>query len=317
MNTGFLSILHSITVLSLMMAVGFIVLKTGYIDKEVKNAISKIVVRLSLPILVVMSLTKNELNAEKIKNSLILIVSAFAVIGFMYLIGFLLSKAFRLDKAHRALHECMSAFGNVIFLGYPLINSLLGEEALFYAALYAMVNDFFVWTLGMFRIISSSESADKNNIHINFKKMINPSTIAFFISFIMMIFSLKFTGIPAEVLNYIGLVTTPLSMLFIGMSLAEIDIKNALARIPLFVLVFIKMLAVPILLILIMRFIPLENTAATVLILQAAMPTQTILAILTTEYGGDTSYASEGIFISSIASLITLPVVYYLTLMFL
>lgn len=309
MNTSG-AIIRSIAVLSCLMAVGFICMKTGYISREIKNSISKIIVKISLPVLVMMSLTKNGLDSEKIKNSLILILVAFIFIGFMYFIGFIAAKLFRLDKRRSAVHECMSAFGNVIFLGYPLISSILGDEALFYAALYALVNDFFVWTIGMYRITSGEK--EKKSLKENLKNMINPSTIAFFISFIMMIFSFKFTGIAEEVLNYIGSVTTPLSMIFIGMSLAEIDIKNIFSRIPLFLLVLIKMIIMPIILIILFKYIPLEKTPATVLILQAAMPTQTLLAILTTEYGGDVLYASEGIFISTIAGLFTLPFIYYM-----
>jgi predicted permease len=309
--SGFTTIIHSIAVLSLLMAVGFICVKTKYIGEDVQNAISKIVIKISLPVLVIMSLTKNGLDSNKITNSIMLIGVSFVSIAIMYFIGYMSGRFFKLDKNKAAAHECMSAFGNVVFLGYPLIQSLLGDDALFYAALYAMVNDFFVWTLGMYRITNGVKS-EKGMIK-NLKNMINPSTIAFFISFIMMIFSLKFTGTAEEVLNYIGSVTTPLSMLFIGMSLARINIKNLLGRIPLFVLVFIKMIIIPMLLILLFRYIEFERTPATVLILQVAMPTQTLLAILASEYGGDVEYASEGIFISSVTAIFTLPFIYYMT----
>jgi len=304
----FSDILQSITVLSILMLIGFVCIKTGYITKEVKNAISKIVVKISLPILVMMSLTKNGLDSDKIKNSVILIISAFIIIGIMYFTGYLTGRLFHLDKSKAAAHECMSAFGNVIFLGYPLISSLLGEQALFYAAIYAMINDFFVWTIGMYRLTSGNNTDFKSNL----KNMINPSTIAFGISFVMMFFSLKFTGIPEQVFNYIGGVTTPLSMLFIGMSLADVDIKQLLKRGSLFVLVILKMIIVPVILIFIFRYITLDKIPASVIILQTAMPTQTLLAILATEYGGDILYASEGIFISTIFSIFSLPLIYFI-----
>ncbi|MCX7714979.1 MAG: AEC family transporter [Clostridia bacterium] len=306
---GFQTILNSIVILAITMAVGYFAVKINYISQEVKNAISKIIVRITLPILVITSLTKVELSREKILNSLILIGIAFIAIAVMYLIGTLFSKLFKLPKATAIVHQCMSAFGNVIFLGYPLIQALFGAEGLFYAALYAFANDLFVWTLGIYKLSALKDGAQKSG---NLKNLVNPATIAFCISFIMMTFGLKFKGALGDALSGIGGTTTYLSMIFIGGTLASVKLGELYKRISLVVMAIFKMIVVPVIMIFVLKFVPIDYAIKSILILQVAMPSQTLLAVLTTEYGGDILYAAEGIFITTVTSLATLPAIYYL-----
>lgn len=308
---GFDAILHNIAVLALAMTVGFVAVKTGYITENVKNALSKIIVKITLPILVINSLTKVTLDAARLVNSAVILAVTVLAVGMMYLIGNRTAHLFKLDKTKIPVHEGMTALGNVVFLGYPLIGALFGDEGIFYAALYAMGNDAFVWTLSVFRL-SQIKNSEKKTLAQNLKNLINPATIAFFISFIMMIFHLRFGGIVGEVLTGIGSTTTYLSMLFIGGTLAAVDIRHIYRRVSIFTLAALKMLLFPAALVPVLRLLPVDPVVASVIVLQAAMPSQTLMAVLSTEYGGDVQYAAEGIFITTLLSLVTLPAVYML-----
>jgi len=306
---GFNTILHSIILLALMIGVGYAAVKTKYISVDVKNALSKIIVRITLPMLVITSLTKVELDTARIKNSLILIAVAFSAILILYIAGGITAKLFRLKRDTAVVHQCMSAFGNVVFLGYPLIEALFGAEGIFYAALYGFANDLLMWTVGIYRL--ASLKSEKSNTLENMKNLLNPATIAFAISLVMMIFGWKFTGVVSEVLTGIGGTTTYLSMIFIGGTLATVDLKHIYKRVQIFLLAALKMVIAPILLVFIVRLLPVDEMVKSIIVLQLAMPTQTMIAILTTEYGGDVSYIAEGIFITTVLSLVTIPFVYY------
>jgi hypothetical protein len=310
---GFSTIVNSILTLGLAMLVGFVCVKTGYITEEQKNALSKIIVKVTLPILVVTSLTKLELNHEKIVNSVYVLILALIIIGVMYAIGQLVSKLFHMDKKRAVMHSCMSCFGNVVFMAYPLIQALYGEEGLLYAAIFALANDLYLWTMGVYKM-ASTESGE-TSIKKNLKNLINPATIGFVISFFMMITGLKFTGVIKDVLTGIGSTTTYLSMLFIGGTLALVDFRHIYKRVSLFVLVAIKMIALPICLIAILKLFNINDIVKYVVILQAAIPSSTVLTILATEYNTDVIYSAEGVFITTIASLFTLPIVYYLMML--
>ena len=307
---GFEVILENITLLSAMMAVGFICVKSGYISGEVKNALSKIIVRVTLPLLIVNALTNIELTPARAKNAALVAVLALAVVAVMYAVGALTARLWRLELPAAVIHRCMMAFGNVAFLGYPLIRAIFSDEGFFYAAVYEFVNDIFVWTFVVCKL--NSIGADgKIPLKTQIKNAVNPCTIAFFVSFALMLLKIRPTGLALGLTEGIGSMTTPLSMIFIGGTLAEVRL-GGLRRLGSFsAVVLIKMLAAPILLALLTRALPLSEAARGAFILQVGMPSQTILSVLTLEYGGDSVYTSEGILITTLAALITLPAVYY------
>jgi predicted permease len=307
---GFQTIITSILTLGLAMLIGFICIKTGYIKNEVKDAISKLIIRVTLPLLMITSLTKLTLDSQKIINSVTTVLCAYVIIGILYCAGIATAKLFKLEKSQATIHTCMTCFGNVVFIAYPLIQALYGDEGLLYAALFAFANDCWLWTVGVYTL--SGTRGREGSFFGNLKKLITPSTIGFLISLFMLITGLRFTGIVKDVLTNVGSITTYLSMLFIGMTLAMVDFRHIYRRVSLFVLVAVKMLIIPALLIFVLKFIPIDDLVKSVLVLQAAIPTSTVLVILTTDYGCDTVYSAEGVFITTLLSLATLPAVYWL-----
>ena len=307
---GFGTIINSIITLGLAMLVGFICIKTKYITEEQNNGMSKIVVRVTLPILVITSLTSLDFDREKLINSIHVLLVSIVVVAFLYAVGVLTAKIGRMEKSKAVMHRCMTCFGNVVFMAFPLIQALYGAEGLLYAAIYELANDMFLWTIGVYSMNSSK--GEKPSIGANLKRLLNPGTIAFATAFVMMAFGLKFTGAVGTVLTGIGGTTTYLSMFFIGGTLALVDFRHIYKRVWLFVLTFVKMIALPVLLILILKLFNLGDMVTAVIVLQAAMPTSTILVVLGMEYGGDTLYCAEGVFITHLAGLATLPLVYYL-----
>lgn len=308
---GFDTIVHNIMLLAAVMAVGFVSVKTGYIGVETKNALSKVIVRITMPVLILNALTGIELTPERLKNAGIVVIIALAAIILLYGIGIISSKLFKLPEATAVIHRCMMSFGNVAFLGYPLIRALFGDEGFFYAAVFEVVNDAFVWTFVVCRLnmLGKKEKMSAKRIFIN---IINPCTVAFLISFIMMIFGWKFTGFAKELTDGIGGMTTWLSMLFIGGTLAQVDVSKVRNIGSIFAIILVKMMIMPALIILVTRGMGLDTAARGAAILQVAVPSQTIISVLTLEYGGDTVYTSEGILITTLAGLATMPLVYYL-----
>lgn len=309
MSEGFLSIVNCIATLGLAILVGFVCSKSGYLPQGVKPALSKIVVKLTLPVLIATSLTKTEITQEKLVNSAFVIASGLLTIALLQLAGYLTERLFK-KSAPPILHRCMTSFGNVVFVAYPLIQSLYGDEGLYYAALFAFSSDCWLWTFGVYSL--SKLGGKAASLTSNLKRLVNPSTIAFAVSFVMMIFKLRFGGIIGDVMNGFGSTTTYLSMLFIGCVLAEVDFKGIYKRAPLFVLTLLKMIIIPVIMIFIFKLFPFSEEVKSIIILQAGMPVSTVLVMLCSEYGGDVKYSAEGVFISTLASLVTLPAVYSL-----
>ena len=261
--------------------------------------------------LILNALTGIELTPERLKNAGIVVIIALAAIILLYGIGIISSKLFKLPEATALVHRCMMSFGNVAFLGYPLIRALFGDEGFFYAAVFEVVNDAFVWTFVVCRLNALGKK-EKMTFRRTMKNITNPCTVAFLISFIMMLCGWKFTGFAKELTDGVGGMTTWLSMLFIGGTLAEVDVSKARNIGSIFAIALIKMIIMPALLIFVTRGMGMDTAARGAAILQVAVPSQTIISVLTLEYGGDTVYTSEGILITTLAGLATMPLVYYL-----
>ena len=133
---GFETIINSIIKLGIAMLVGFVCIKTGYITKEQNNGLSKVIVRVTLPILIITSLTSLEFDTQKLKNSIYVLLVSIVVVAFLFAVGTVTSKISKMDKSRAIMHRCMTCFGNVVFMAFPLIQALYGAEGLLYAAIY-------------------------------------------------------------------------------------------------------------------------------------------------------------------------------------
>ncbi len=313
---GFETILLSIAKLAVAMLIGFICIKTKYITKEQNDGMSRIVVRVTLPLLIISSLTSMDFDYKTLITSAKVLIAALCTETLLYAVGTVMMKASRLEKPKAVMLRCMMCFGNVVFMAFPLIQALYGTEGLLYAAVYEIANDGFLWTLGVYGIRSADAGGGKQKISANLKRLANPGTIAFVIAFIMMAFQIKIPGIVGEVVSGIGSTTTYLSMFFIGGTLAMVDFRRIYRRVWLYVLVAVKMILIPLGLIFVLKQLHFDNVPAAVVALQAAMPTSTVLAVLANEHKGDVIYCAEGVFISHLLGLLTLPLVYYFITVF-
>ncbi len=290
-----------------MIFIGFLCEKTGYVD-DICGRTGKLIKNVTLPLLVLTSVTGQSVEKSAVGEAAVIVGLAFAAMAFLAASGIITAKLFKLDAGQTPVHVCLGTFGNVVFLCYPLVQALFGDRGIFYAVFYAMANDSMLWTLGV-----ASVSGEKGLKSL--KHLVNPCTVVFVISLIMLIFGLHLPGSINEVFSVVGAATTPLSMMFIGATLAGISFSGALKKPQIYILTAVKMLAAPVLMMLLLKctgMMGLSEAAAGALIFQVAMPCQTIFAVIASEYKLDTAYAAEIIFITTVFSAVSLPAVYML-----
>ncbi|MBE7010210.1 MAG: AEC family transporter [Ruminococcaceae bacterium] len=300
-------IARQIAMLFIMMALGFIGVKTKFIQVDLKDAISQVIVKFTLPLLSITAITGQTMRPEMFRNAFFLVMIELCMIALMYLLAMVVSKLFHLPPQTATVHNLMSTFGNVAFLGYPLITALLGPEGLFYAIIYTIVNDAILWTVGVFLIAKSSGIDNKSGV----KMLINPTTISYVVALFMLALGLKLPTVIHETFAAVGSMTTSLAMLFIGITLGSIPLRGIYKKISIYMIVFFKMLVIPAILVFVLSFFRPDATMMTALVLQVAMPVQTIVTVMASDAGSDYQYAAECVFITTVASLVTLPVVYY------
>lgn len=301
-----MNVINQVGMLSITMLIGFLIVKTGYIDGQYKNAISKLIVNLILPCLIISSISEKELKLDLLKDLITVFFMAIFCIAVMYALGALVAKILKIPDYTARVHKIMSSCGNVIFIGYPILIAMYGEMGFFYAIIYWLLNDLFLWTIGIL-ILSK-----KNDGEPFVKKLLNPNTISFAIAIIMFVFGLKLPPVIHSAVSGIGALTTSLSMLFIGMALADVDVKNIIKKWWVVVIAPIKLVILPIIFIMIFKYIGIRSILVGVVCLEAAMPVQTVTAIIAKEHEADFEYAAVGLFVTTILSIFTLPFICYL-----
>ena len=303
----FSAVSYQIAILALTILVGFIAAKTGYINIKIKNAISKIIIKIVLPCLILSSVSSKELEKELMGDIFVVFLMSVFCLLVLLGMGVITAKALKIPKGTEAVHKLLSCLGNVSFVGYPVISAMYGETGFFYAIIYWLINDLFLWTFGVITLKNEKPKSVKEVI----KNLINPNTIAFTVAIIMLIFGIKMPKLLGDTVSSIGGLTISLSMIFIGMALAEVD-TTVLKKWWIFVIAPLKMIIFPILFIYIFKLLGIKEILLGAVVLEAAMPAQTVLSILANESDADAEYAACGMFVTTILSLVTLPFICYM-----
>lgn len=299
---------YKIGILAAVIFVGFAAVKTGYLDIKIKDALSKLIVKIVLPCLIISSITSKELEKGLAKDIFTVFLMSAFVLLVLYLFGALSAKLLKIPKETRPVHKLLSCLGNVTFVGYPVITAMYGEQGFFYAIIYWLINDLFLWTAGMF-ILQKDTSENPKEV---WKKLVNPNTVAFTISIFMLGFGIKLPKLVFDAVEGIGSLTVSLSMLFIGMTLAAVDIKRAAKKWWIFVIAPVKLVIMPILFICFFHALGIREILLGAVVLEAAMPAQTVLSIMANESGADHEYAACGMFVTTLLSLVTLPFICFM-----
>lgn len=308
-------IINQILILAFLSLVGVIATKVNIITEKVKDSITKIVFNITLPALILTSVTKVDLNEEIIYNSIL--VFGFSNLGIilLYAIGKISRAVLKVKDKKGNIHVIHTMLGNTVFLGYPLFSVLFpGGEGLFYAVIFHLTQNIYIWTIGVFEFNNTKDLTLKQSL----KNLINPNTFIFIISIILLAFRVKIPVFFFDPLDGLGKTTIYLAMLYIGAALTQNPMLKAFKRREIYVLIFNKMIFIPVILLLLINFTTylfhfhIGDVAKTVVVMQTAMPCMALVVVLAKKYGSDDIHATENLFISTILSLATLPFIYYL-----
>ncbi len=308
-------IIEQIIIAGIIVFVGAIGSWVKIINENVKLSVSKIVFNITLPLLIVTTVSRADLTYELLVNSFWVIIFSSLSFVLMYLAGHFTSRLFRLPEREDVVHELHTMFGNIVFLGFPLITALFPQkEALLYASLYYMISSFIQWTYAVFRLKGQKDVTIKERV----KNLLNPNSIAFVVGLLLFFTGIAIPPILDAPMTRIASTTTPLCLLYIGALLAHTNIKGIVKRYDLYVLSINKLFLIPLFLFalinLMIRYFGVElgDMAKAIIILQVAMPCMNMIVIMAKNYGAADDKAAENVFLTTVLSLISLPLVYYL-----
>lgn len=289
--------------------VGYVAGKLGYLGGDFDRQLSRLVINITCPALILSSSMTGELPDRRFILPLLLI----SIVTYIILTGaaFLLPRYMTKRKEGRGAIGFALMFGNVGFMGYPVVASIFGHEAVFYAAVLNVVNTFTVFTIGTILITGSSNIEGKR-----FEKKVLYSTPMLAAYLTMLIVALEINNIPdfiCQSLTMLGNITVPAALLIIGSSMSQLPIRSLLGNTTVYLTTALRLALLPLAvyyLTSLMGFSPMVVNINTVVI---AMPVATYGTILCLKYGKDTTLMAEVTFITTLLSMISIPL---LTMLF-
>ncbi len=300
-------IVSRVLLLFLMVIPGYLLRKANIIDgqSKVSRGLSDIVIYVSQPAMIIYGYI-TDFSREILFNCLGVLVCSIGAHFFFFGIAKLLFR--KESKEKQAVLRFSTVFSNAGFMGIPLIESLLGATAAVYAAIYLISFNFFCWSVGCMMF-----TGDRKYMSVK-KILINPATVPTFIGLIFFLLPINayIPSVACEGLEMLKATVAPLSMMVIGIRLAESDIKSSFKDKNLPLYVFVRMIFFPAVVWGLMRLLSFcgiyeSEIATTVMLILASTPTATMACMFAEKFGGDAVYASKIVSVSTVFSIVTMP----------
>ena len=290
-----------IAVLFLLIMVGFASRKLKLVSDTLAHEISRLIVNVTLPIFLITSMNFS-FSKEVLGKSIWLIIISFCVYMAAIMLSYVYIKLIRADEADRDVYQYVSIFANVGFMGYPVLHVVLGEIGVFYGAVFNIAFSVFVWTYGVFLLTRNKGS------RVDLKKVLNPSLVGIMIGFVLFLTDAVLPAAMDETLNLIGATTTPLSMMAIGYMLTDVRPRELISDHRLYVTSLYRLVLFPAALFTVLYAIGLREYLLIVPVIIFGMPAAVNTAIIASRYGNNYKLASKLVFVSTLMSIITLPI---------
>lgn len=293
-----------------MIAIGYMVYRLNGLGEDSASRLSGLVVNIFNPFLMISSVFgKSFSSTGNLFWENLILVGIFYLI--LFLAGFLLVALLRPDSAESPVYRLLTLLPNCGFMGIPVVSSLLGTQYIIYVAVYMLAYNIILYTYGIYLVRKGNPgNVPPTTFFQKIRPIIfNPGVIASVIA--LFIF---FSGIPVadgvqSFCCYMGNPCIPLSMLLIGCSLASSNILSMLKKVKIYGFLLFKMLMIPIACTFLARLLPFDNMILKLFLLMLSMPAGSMVVLVAEKYGGKEDCAAGGVVLSTLASIITIPVV--------
>lgn len=300
-----ITVITQMTILFIMIAVGYIANRVGILDQKAESICSKLIVNISNPALIISSVA----TSARLENDGQILVVFAAAAGYYLVMPFvagLLAKLSRPEASSRSQFETMLAFANIGFMGIPVANAVLGKEAVLIVAIFVAIFNVAFYTYGVVRLSGSGEGKPGA---AGLRKVINPGTVAAVIAVALYLLRWQLPEVILSPIVSLGNATTSTAMLIIGSSLARTPVGQMLRDKTLYVYSALRLLVLPILMMILGKFLIPDVLLYRVMVLITAMPAASIVVMTRNDLGQDADFAAKATAFSTFFCVFTIPVI--------
>jgi malate permease and related proteins len=293
-----MQVISQVSVLFLLMALGYIAAKTRILDRGAFDGLNKLVLFFTLPCLTFAKLQRNALPGQmgELAETFVIAMVSMFICGA---VAMLYTK--KEPAARRAVFTHMAMFSNCGYMGYPLIVAALGEEKMIYAVMYTAAFNLLTWTVGVYLY------AGKSGLSLK-KALLNPTLIAVLLGIICFALSIRLPKVPLDAMNMLGDTTTPLAMVVIGARLADLQLSDLKDGMLLFSCLM-RLIVFPLAFFSILILLRVPQGVREAVFVCSAMPGSTATAMQAEYYKGDGRLGSRSVAVSTALSVLTIPLI--------
>ena len=307
----FITSIESIIPIIAIIVLGYILQNRGWFGENFGANLSHLIMNIALPASIFVSVMKY-LTFDKLLTLSEGLIYTFGAFVLTYISAYICVKLFNVRTGRRGTMINTFVNANTIFIGLPLNIALFGNEALPYFLIYYITNTISTWTLGIYLMTSDSKSAkNKSSSKFDWKKLMPPPLIGFLVSLVFLIFKIPIPDFATSTLTYIGNIVTPLSLIYIGITLAKAGLKTIkfdrdtiITLIGRFILGPVVMFAI---LSLTAKNMPTDEFKT--FVVQSAAPALAVLPILASQGNGDVEFSTNVVTLSTILFMVVVPIV--------
>ena len=296
----FVNVFIQVCILFVLILIGVTLEKTRVLNEAAAKGFTDVTLYLATPCVIIKSFIR-EFDESMLENLIMSFLAAFILhIAFIVLSHLLLRSK---DEARKVVLRFGVVFSNCGYMSIPLQQALLGDIGVFFAASYVAIMNFFVWSYGLL-----SMSGDKKTLSI--KKLIaNPGIIGLALGVIVFIFSIPLPKIISEPVSYMASLNTPLPMIVIGYHLAKNNLLSGLKDMKCLFAIFLKLILVPLLSLGGMYLCGIRGDLLVSLVISCAAPTAAVTTMFSAKFNKDTALSVNMVSLSTLFSLITMPLI--------
>jgi malate permease and related proteins len=297
MLSSFMTISQKVLILFIMIAVGYVCGKIGLVTKRGAQQITSVLFYVVTPCLTISSL-QSIIGQVSLNNILIcaLLAAAAMLVAIVISVQFFRKSTYERRKVLRFA----SAYSNCGFIGIPLVQAVLGGTGVAYASMFGAIYNFFVWSHGY------AEMSGKRSIKIK-QIILNPGLAGLAIGLPLFAFSYRIPELIAFPIDSFASLNTPLAMIVIGNFISKVDLKEIFVDADLYKLSAIRLLLIPFATFILLLPIHLDKAVVTTVLLLSAAPSGANTAMFAAQFGADAKLASKAIALTTLVSILTMP----------
>lgn len=298
---------EGILTILVMIALGYYLCSKNWFDERTTGVIVRLIIMVALPLYMVNNILTDFTRAQLI-DLIPGLVYPFISMAVMFVLSLLAVKVFGVKQGRRGTFKSMFLNSNTIFIGLPVNLALFGTTSLPYVLIYYMANTICFWTIGAYLIAKDGEhQLERPSLKVTLSRVFSPPFLAFLVAVALLMLNVKLPTFLMADMNYLGSMTTPLSMLFIGICIFNAGLENVRLTKDAWGILLGRFILSPLVMLCIVYFADIPQLMKEVFIIQAAMPVMTNAPVIAKVSGADSDYAAIMVTLSTLTALIAIP----------